>query len=370
METLLGFLWPVLWAIMLALLVASPVILPIFLRFLAERDIFFTLVEEGSAKAIMRGEEFRRLVLAYRGFTFDKNWEVVPKPEITPATSFLRQWFEKRLGGIRWLGWPFLDTVYEYNFRWTVLRESKASDKEDGFVDQRELPSKKWVVAFSKRIDYIYLRDAVYYDELIGSETAELMPIDIFMLLPIRVLNPYKALFRVHKWLDATQDLIKPIIRSWAAMTSYKRIIQKKEVAQREFDNFLISKHGEGEEQSKSIGDYLFDTYGVRVKRITFEDVVPPQKYSEAATNRVLAGQKKLEIETLAKAEAERVKTSFDPILERGEAGLTIRALEAVEKASQGPGNTIVTVGPGLVKELVGLASGVKTPKLPKGGKK
>lgn len=360
METLLQYLWPVLWGIGLALLVTSPILLLIFLRFLAERNLFFTLVEEGSAKAIMRGEEFRRFVMAYQGFTFDEEWNVVELKKAPTSSSLLRQWFKKRLGGIRWLGWPFLDTVYEYNFRWTVLRESKASKYEDGFVDQRELPNKKCVVAFAKRIDYIYLRDAVYYDELIGTETEELMPVDIFMLLPIRIINAYKALFRVHKWLDTTQDLIKPMVRSWAAETSYQEVIKKREVAEREFDTFLASKSGR--EEGKSIGDYLLDTYGVRVKRITFEDIVPPEEYSKAATRRVEAEQKEKEIEVLAKAEATRVKTSFDPIIERGEAGLAIRALESLDKAGQSPGNWIITAGPGLAENLTKLASGVKVP--------
>ena len=108
METLSGFFWPVLWGIALALLFASPVLLPIFLRFLAERDVFFTLVEEGRPKAIIRGEGFRRFVMAYQGYEFDEKWNIIPKKKkkgkaaLTPG--FLRQWLEKRLGGIRWLG--------------------------------------------------------------------------------------------------------------------------------------------------------------------------------------------------------------------------------------------------------------------------
>lgn len=338
--------------------------------FLARNNIFFTIVEEGSAKAIMRGGEFHHFVLAYRGHSFDKQWNLNPLEEEErtniSGSRRLAKLFggrgERFFGGIRWLGIPFLNTVYEYNFRWTVLRESEPSDDEEGLVKKSQMPnSRKWVVSFAKRLDYIYLRDAIYFNELLGAETAELMPVDIFMLVPMRVRNPYKALFRVHQWLDATLDLIKPSVRYWVAQTPYKEVVGKVEVAEHEFDRFLTLTSAQvleitGESKSQkgpiSISEYILGRYGILVKRVTFEDVVPPEEYSRAATKRVEAAQdaerakaEKERIETLAQAEANRMQTVYGKVGELGETGLAVRMFESIDRAGEKQGNWVIPLG-------------------------
>lgn len=341
--------------------------------FLAKYNIFFTIVEEGSAKAIMRGGEFQRFVLAYKGYTFSKRkgkeWDLVPLKQDNEPFSFLPKFFGERFrkifGGIRWVGIPFLNTIYEYNFRWTVLRESKASENEDGFAEQKQLPNEgKWAVSFAKSLDYIYLRDAIYYNNLVGAETIEMMPVSIFMLLPMRVMNPYKALFRVQKWLDATLDLIKPSVRYKVAQMRYEEVIGKREVAEWEFDSFLGLTPDEEAELAKlapkerkgekplTISAYILRTYGVQVKRVTFEDIVPPKEYSDAATKRLEASQdaertieEKRGIETLALAEANRIQTVYGKIAEFGETGLAVRMFETISKGSDKQGNWVLPFG-------------------------
>ncbi len=339
--------------------------------FLAKYNIFFTIVEEGSAKAIMRGGEFHHFVLAYKGYIFSKNkgkeWDLVLSKKNEKSLSFLPkpfgERFKKIFGGIRWIGIPFLNTIYEYNFRWTVLRESKPSDEEDGFAGKRELDNGKWALSLAKRIDYIYLRDAVYYNDLVGAETDELMPVNISMLLPMRVKNPYKALFRVQKWLDATLDLIKPSVRQAVAQMLYKQVIQKKEVAEWEFDAFLrltetqkdeLMKDAQWKrkEKPRSISEYILDTYGVQVKRVTFEDIVPPKAYSEAAAQRMVAEQEaeqakaeQKRIEILALAEANRMETVYRKVEGFGETGLAVRMFEAISQGSDKQGNWVIPFG-------------------------
>ena len=141
----------------------------------------------------------------------------------------------------------------------------------------------------------------------------------------------------------------------------------EKDEGEKEKENEIV---GERKEKPASLAEYLEKTYGVRVKRITFEEVEPPSDYSAAATARakaeqdaLRAEQEKKRIETLAAAEAERVKKSYDAVIGRGEAGLAIRALESLDKAGEGKGNYIITAGPGLVDGLTKLAAGVKVEK-------
>jgi len=367
--------------------------------FLAKNNVFFTIVEEGSAKAIMRGGEFRKFVLSYKDYEFDEKWNLGPIKEkvlelkkrgllwriLSRIGLFFRRilrigQFQKFFGGIHWIGIPFLNTIYKYNFRWTVLRESEPAEKEEGLVGkpQKLEKSGKWLVSFAKHLDYIYLKDAVYYSGLMGIETSELMPVDLSMLLPIRVINPYTALFQIQNWLTAVLDLIKPSVRQAVSQMTYAEVIGKIEVAEHELDLFLMLSPTqkaklrelvpERKEGPLSISVYIERTYGVRVKRVAIEDVEPPAVYSEAATLRVAAEQdaKKAEaeakrIQTLADAEAGRLQTVYGKIKELGETGLAIRMFEAISQGSDKQGNWVIPFGS--VRSLLEGVLGHKTTK-------
>jgi len=379
MSTILGYLIPILLGIGLALLVMSPFLLLFLVRFFAERNVFFTIVNEGSAKAIMRFGRFKCLVMAYEGYAFNTKkgkgadaWEIISATEEKPKEKeektkekkekeekdlslleIINQWLAKHpglkklfgLGGVRWVGWPGIDTVYEYNFRWSTLRETKASEDEEGFQSQRDIGRGKNAVSFAKRIDYILLSDYVYYAELHGVETSEMMPVDVLMLLPVRIMNPYKALFRVQKWLDATLDLIKPSVRAWIATKSVSEVVKKEEVTGHEYDVILQTKPEvkgtKPEEEIALLSEYLVDTYGVRVKRVTFEEIVPPTDYSTAATLQAAANKEAERIGTLRDAEYARFKKITQAVKEEGTQGEMVFAGETIREASKGQATTI-----------------------------
>lgn len=348
------YLMPILLGVGLALLFMSPLLLLFLIRFFAERNIFFTMVNEGSAKAIMKFGKFSRFVMAYEGYTFNmENWDVVPIEERDSKNQSLSQiaqlwpkkhpWFKRwfGLGGAKWVGIPGIDEVYWYNFRWSTLRKTKASEDEEEFVSQRDIGRGRYAVSFAKRIDYILLSDYVYYAELQGVETKELMPVDILMLLPIRIMNPYKSLFRVQKWLDATLDLVKPSVRAWIATQNIHEVVGKKEVTGHEHDVILTAqpepKEAKPEEKKITLlPEYLVETYGVRVKRITFEEVIPPEDYSKAASRRAEAEQEAERIATLRDAEYGRFKKITQAVKEEGQEGQLVFAGETIREASKG----------------------------------
>ncbi len=69
--------------------------------FLAKHNIFFTLVQEGRAKVILRFKKFRKAVMAYKGYALDEEWNVAPTKKEAP----------KLFGGLKWIGIPIINTV-------------------------------------------------------------------------------------------------------------------------------------------------------------------------------------------------------------------------------------------------------------------
>jgi hypothetical protein len=377
---------------------------PWFLNQLAQRNYFVTIVEENTGKWIMRFGRAWRFVTSdphkdpYPAFSTEGNGEKdvrwnIEKPLGTRRLrnaegeeSWLVDFIDRHLlpGGMRWVGLPFVYTVYRYNFRWSVLRESEPPPIEDSRVNFQKLPNGKWEAVFAKNLDYIYLKDAVYFLKIIGAETRDAdeedaggtelkkdgkkksrnesisMSLNVFMLATIRIIDPYRALFLIHDWLEATFDLDRPAIRKMIAGKTYAEVINKPEVAQREFDTFLKQTGipedlpAGSEQRPLPFGEYIECTYGVRQKRIAFDDVVPPEEYQKAATARASAIQRKIETITMAEAERDRQTIIADgeaqriekvtAVLRADPIAMELRRLEALEHVGDN-GNMVVVGG-------------------------
>lgn len=283
-----------------------------------------------------------------------------------------------------------MNNIYAYHFRWNVLRDAIPNpDDEDGMVGSPvKLRGGKYVLSFSKTLDYIFLRDASYYFGIRGAETRGAntaeeyktdpsvgMTVDIDGTVTVRIVNPYKTLFRIHDWLQSSLNILEPAVRNWIANRPYQEVVGKKEAVQREFDAFLISEEG------KELLKYLEDSYGVRLKRVAFEDVLPPDEYTAATTKRAEAVQKALRIgtladakskktktlaegeagaiKTIAEAEAARIKMVNEAIQAGGETALALRTLEAYETMGEN-GNTVIVGGNNPVQMLIDSSKGRK----------
>jgi len=281
----------------LILVFLSPLIIFLIIWFkLAPRNYFFTFVDEGSAKIIVKGGEVSKILIQYKGHTLDENYNVIPGKEY------------HLFGGLRYYGfWP-INNVYIYAFQWSGVRENGE------------------IVNHPKEImDYILLKDDIYWTKVENAEDKELVPLDIEVILTIRVVNPYKALFKIQNWLEATINQIKPVIRQIITEKSYEEWI-----AEKKYLGETILKEG------KDIIDSVKDNYGVEILKIQIKDIdpVPVDTLTgiRAATiKRYLAKKEKERIEIGAEAEAERIRTIYNAIEEGKE---YIRTLEALEKST------------------------------------
>ena len=287
----------------------------------APNNLFFTFVIEGTGKIVVKGGEFSRFLIQWQGHTINQNGEVVEGNE--PWHPF---------GGLRFYGiWPVYD-IYVYRLRWTSLRESGEPVQHD-------------VVQ-----DFVLLKDFVYYTELKAAEDKDKVPLTFGLVITLRIVNPYKALFVVQDWLELTLNRIKPLFREFVARHSFEELLREKQAVGGEVWESL--------DLSGLLSEIERD-YGVKVKPggIEMKDITPPEDYQKAATLQYLADREKEAILVKADAEAGRIQKVFGQIRQLGDLGKLIRTLEALEKSPLAASMSVQFI-PGLQDVLRGAFGG------------
>jgi hypothetical protein len=301
---------------------------------LAKHDLFWTFVEEATAKAIMKFNASPKIIMQYENCELDNNGDVVLRDSKKPKRKSL-------FGGLKWVGIPGIYSVYAYRFTWATV---KPQEKEEKQIERR-----------GETIKHIFVKDYVYLAEIKGAETASLVPLDVSFLVTTRVINPYKALFRVHDWVNVIVSRIEAYFRQFVSGIEYEDLIAQSQqmggqimaalgkTGMLEFDEELpdgTTKH--------RLGKFLED-YGIKVKNIEMRDIDPVGENKkiimEAATRKWVADRDLLQISILADAESQRIDKVYTKIKEHGEEGLAIRMLESIDKAGEKPGNWIVPFG-------------------------
>lgn len=338
------------------LIFVNLILLPLILKELASRDLFFTFVKEGSAKAIMGagGSGFQRFILQYKGYrlnnpndqnTYDfskEEWEVIepptsdstsPTPKPNPYITFFG------LTGVRWLGLPSLHTIHEYSFKWNSLEQSSEGEKT------KDAGGGIYFIPYSKKIKHILLQEDVYYARVEAAEDDDFVPLDFDFTIRVKVKNPYKALFGPQEWLEMTWSKVIPLLREFISQNKWDDLA-KRETAIMEKFNPLVA-----EEKISLLADC-----GIDVKEFKFLRIAPSGErgkvYEEAATQEFVAIQEAKRIKILAEAEKDRIHKVYGEIKDFNELGKMIRRLEALENAAKGASNTIISA-----PELAGLAS-------------
>jgi regulator of protease activity HflC (stomatin/prohibitin superfamily) len=216
--------------------------------------LMFTVVKEGTAKAVVRMGGFHKIIMAWKGFELDEEWNVKPVEEVGKKLHLP--------GGLRFVGiWP-LDKVYTYKFRWRGIEIVEAREK----VEFRE-----------KTIDYILVKPDVYWTKIEAAETAppERIPLDIEFLVTARVINPYKALFKAPpNWLENLLSRLNALFRDWVATKTLDEIL-----AIRKEPEKIWEELGKADLIQKTFKE----EWGILTEGIQIRDVKLPPEYAEAA---------------------------------------------------------------------------------------
>lgn len=162
------------WMMQLGIaIVAIVIVVIVFLR--------FTIVKEGTARAVTTLGKFSKILFQWEGHWMDEKWTILREDEKSEHGEKTTGW--RILGGLYFYGiWP-IHKVHRYKHRWTDIRI-----REDG---------KMGLEFHEEELGHVLLKPAVYAIQLFAVETAppERIPVDVLVLITLRIENPYLFLF-------------------------------------------------------------------------------------------------------------------------------------------------------------------------------
>jgi len=292
-------------AVWLIAFVAIPYLVTFIVWLLATQNLFWTVVKEGRAKAIMLNDKFHHCVMSLDGHIFAKEnngglgenhpWDIVldqrtkNKWDMKNVINFLFPFMKN----IYWVGLPPFSKVYSYEFKWTSLEEKE--DEVNGTV-------KKVPVTKEETLDYVMILEDVYFSKIDGAESKggkENLPLDVELLTTGQITNPYKALFKIQHWLEASENQIGARVRKFFGTTTYAQILNppKKRGASTNDDSpdEILSDQNLG-----GIIKDLKEKYGFDVRYVQLFSVDPG---SELAKDFILASTRLYVAQEQAKAD-------------------------------------------------------------------
>lgn len=344
---------------------------------LAYVKIFFTAPKEGTAEAVMRGNALDRFILAWRGkrlagpsHTWPAGHTAHPYDpyEIVPDTGGIQgflhylnplTWGEAF--GIYWIGvWPFFQ-IYRYDFVWVEER----LDENGKLMPRMRRATKD--PGTEGQTSFIRVNDLNYFITASNVKTGqgENIPLNLILVVTVRIVNPAKALFSGEDWLERTNAAAGQMVIKYAGQLKYDQVVASAPVNLKVHPNEpagdfslegLVCTLSDGK-PNELFGVDLKIAYGVeilavKIHKIEFAIAEDEKRLNEATTQRYVSEQEGLAeaakaqgqataINTLAEAERERINKVYGAIAGNPDR-MAIRGLEALEKAGEKGGATIV----------------------------
>lgn len=219
--------------------VLAIVLLMLFVYFLATKNRFFTILQEGTYKALeFIGGGAPVFIWSFKGHAVDDEGYLYEKKEVEVVDEngggkkkkimWHRNGWGKKDGGfdpievskdinelserppgkiVKGFYFTGLHQPHIDEFRWTS--QEQRSEKEEG----GEI---KVVGVFSKKpLDYVTLKYDVYLMIIPGVELRGMVPVVLTMLLTAKIVNLYKPIYRVQKWLETAINEIATSFRPY-----------------------------------------------------------------------------------------------------------------------------------------------------------
>jgi len=183
----------------------------------APKDFNVGFVEEGTVRAAVRGK-------AARGFYLQKiGSHLADESEVSSDGPAFRKWdiipdkiprkkntWKDFFGGLIFIGiYPFqkmLDTIFE----WFHIHA-------DGKLYHHK-----------ERISSFLVKWDAYGISIFNIENKDKMPMTIVFTIPMRIINPYEALFEVRRWLPMVMSVLLPPLRRFVPQHTYEELLSMK----------------------------------------------------------------------------------------------------------------------------------------------
>jgi len=219
---------------------------------LAPKKADFSFIKEGTGIIILKGGQFHKIMISYKGHVINKKtWDVEKKEGVKQAL----------FGGLVLWGIAPFQRIGHYFQRWSHLLE-------DGTVKSH-----------AEELYHVLLKTDYYVFELpiIKNKSAEDIngvPIEVKIVIPIRIINPYEALFLPQRWLAAISGTVKPVLKRFVAKFRFKEDLTNmragKGIEDIQKEQGVVKEEKENGElvSENKIGDNLKDKLWEELKKV------------------------------------------------------------------------------------------------------
>lgn len=281
------------WICPVVIISASIIIFVVIYFVFAPRNMWFTFIEEGTAKWVVRGSHLKtekteegkilrvtqggqpiKCLIQWEGHTIsqetgtDADGNSVTKWDVAKDGTVVNEKTQKEphhlFGALRFFGWYPVDRIYAYAFEWTAITENG---------EIRRHPKEK--------LDYVLLKDDVYWARVEQAEDIELFPLIIETLFTMRVINPYKALFVPQNWLEMVINRSKPAVRNVMTRDTYRSLIKRAEAIGNVIYKDLRKR--------KLLEDEFCGRYGIDLRATEVKEINPLEEYRKETLKKWLA---------------------------------------------------------------------------------
>ncbi|MFA5742419.1 MAG: SPFH domain-containing protein [Candidatus Paceibacterota bacterium] len=256
---------------------------------------FYTQIENGYCKIIVRYGEFRGGLLNYDGYKFDREWNIVP---LSPGEKSHGHF----LGGIRFFSINPLDYIYEYPWEWTSVNQRGEKDHHDLRI-----------------IDYVFLKSDLYYADILAPlDSNQVRLASVGIIYTAKVVNPKKALFDCENWMEMLVNKTGPVIRDVIGEktlesmvkekgdlgATFMKMLREKRLPEDSKGNSEEKKKGAGYSNERSIIEELLIDYGIELSDIQVQNIMPPPDWEKIIAAKYIATKEKEA--AIEKAEGEK----------------------------------------------------------------
>jgi hypothetical protein len=218
----------------------------------AKHDILACNINEGYCKVIVVGDKFRGIVFNYKGKAMSKDWDVVDETDPIAIHK------DESIWGMHII-WPLiLGKIYTHILAWRKYDFIKKSP-----MDRREL------------LTQTSLMDYPFYIETLQAEDKDRAPLDLFTVVTMQIVNPYKALFKITtEWIEVATPKIQGAYVAYIKLHSFQEMLENvKSLGSAIFE----------EMKSGGVFKELVDVYGVKIISIDVIEIIGGDKEIQAA---------------------------------------------------------------------------------------
>lgn len=314
------------------------------------RIYFFTFLEDGQTKVVIKGSKFIRAIMAdpERIFTRDggdprnsEYWSIrpaLPTEHEEPVSQFelvlwnpLSWWIHWMYynNGAVWVGFPFFREL-------RIDRNTRVAEKK---VDGRVVLDEKTGLPVLENIedwsDHLRTKTFYWYFKVPSVDTKDFMKIGYTGFLKVQCVNPYLASYNVDHWDSALTKEVSTWVNNFNKARMYEDLVASSDTVTNELAAFLLNQIN-NVLYSPSVGKGI----GMKVIEVNIIDQEP--QLTEAQTKALTAAWEATRAAqaTVITAEADKTKRI---------------------KASEGEKQAIINISEGKKQAIINEIAGIQT---------